>query len=72
MNSKPVLTVATVTALVQAVLYLCLEFGLHLTNGQQVGIMGLVGVVAPYAVWYVTRHVTDSRKAVEGEGEELS
>lgn len=59
MDKEPLITVATITAAVSAVLALLVAFGLTLTEAQSVGILGVTGVVAPLAVaWIGRRRVT--------------
>lgn len=55
MQNEPLVTVATITAFVAAVLGLFVEFGLALTDGQQSAIQGLVAVAAPVVVALVVR-----------------
>lgn len=46
-KKEPVVTVASVTALVAAVLALLAAFGLPLSGGQREAILGVVAVLAP-------------------------
>lgn len=55
MNSEPLVTVASLTAAVSALLALLVAFGLDLTDGQNVAIMGAVGVLAPLVVAWAAR-----------------
>lgn len=50
MKNEPLITVATVTALVAAVLALLVSFGITLSDDQQKAILGLTAVVAPLVV----------------------
>jgi len=63
MKNEPVATVATITAVVTAVVALLTAFGLHLSDDQQKAIIGVVAVVAPLVAGYVARrHVTPAAK----------
>lgn len=55
MKSEPVITVASLTAFVAAVLAVLAAFGLPLTDDQQKAILGLVAVVAPVVVGVLAR-----------------
>lgn len=55
MSTEPLVTAATITAAVTAILYLVTEFGLSLTDGQQASILGVVAVVAPLVVAAIAR-----------------
>lgn len=55
MTREPLVTVASITAAVAAVIALVVAFGVHLTGDQQTAILGVVGVVAPAVVAIVTR-----------------
>lgn len=50
MNREPLVTVATITALVAAVLGLLVSFGIDLTKDQQNAILAVAAVVAPLVV----------------------
>lgn len=50
MNREPVLTVASITSLVAAVIALLVAFGLPLTNDQQNAILGVVALASPLVV----------------------
>lgn len=58
MKKEPVVTVATVTALVGAAVALVVAFGAPLTEEQQNAILGLTTVVAPLVVIVARRYVT--------------
>lgn len=59
MNKEPALTVASVTALVSAILALAAAFGFDLSKEQTTAILGFVAVVAPLVTGFVTRqHVS--------------
>ena len=55
MTNEPLVTTATVTAAVSAVLTLLVAFGVDLTEGQTTAILGAVGVAAPLVVALVAR-----------------
>ena len=50
MNREPVLTVASITSLVAAVIALLVAFGLPLTNDQQNAILSVVALASPLVV----------------------
>jgi hypothetical protein len=54
-NREPLVTVASITAVVSAVLALVVAFGLDLTADQQAAILGAVAAVAPIAVALIVR-----------------
>lgn len=58
MNDAPVMTTAIVTSLVTAVISLLTAFGVPMTPEQTAAILGVVGVIAPWAVWYVSHRTT--------------
>lgn len=55
MKREPAITVATITAVVSALLALGAAFGLNLTADQTAAIVGFVAVVAPLAAGFITR-----------------
>ena len=55
MTREPLVTVASVTAGVTAVLALLVALGIPLTDAQQTAILAVVAVVAPLAVAALTR-----------------
>lgn len=55
MKREPLVTVASATALVAAVVALVVAFGVPLTDEQQTAILGLASVVAPLVVGFVAR-----------------
>lgn len=62
MKNEPVVTVATITALVAALIALVVAFGVPLTEDQKTAILSLVTVAAPIVVAVVARrHVTPAR-----------
>jgi ABC-type spermidine/putrescine transport system permease subunit I len=54
-RNEPLLTVASITALVAALIAVGTAFGLSLTPDQQTAVLGLVAVVAPIVVGLVAR-----------------
>lgn len=56
MTNEPLVTRATIVAVVTAVLTLLVEFKVDLTGGQQAAILGVAAVVAPLLVAAITRH----------------
>lgn len=57
-KSEPILTVATITGAVSAVIALMVAFGVEFNEQQTAAIMGVVGVIAPFIVWGVARQWT--------------
>src|SRR5690625_2052102 len=58
MKREPVITVASLTAAVSAVITLAVSFGLNLSDDQRQAILGVVAVVAPLVVMAVRRFVS--------------
>lgn len=58
MLDSPVLTTAVISSVVTAVLALLSAFGVRLTPEQSAAILGLIGVVSPWAVWYASHRTT--------------
>lgn len=59
MTTEPLVTVASITAGVTALLGLLVAFGLDLTTDQTAAVLGVVGVVAPLVVaWFARSRVT--------------
>ena len=56
MKREPLITRASLTALVAAVLTLLVTFGVGLSGEQQAAILGVVAVVAPLVVAAISRH----------------
>ncbi|TCB97591.1 hypothetical protein E0H26_11785 [Micromonospora zingiberis] len=55
-QSEPVMSAATITAAVTAVIALLVAFGLELSEGQTAAILGVVAVVGPLvAGWWARR-----------------
>ena len=66
MSSEPLVTVATITAGVAAIIALLVSFGVPVTPEQQTAILGVVAVVAPIVVALVARgRVTRNTRVVE-------
>lgn len=73
LSDSPVLTTAIISSIVTAVLTLLTAFGVRLTPEQQAAILGLVGVAAPWVVWYVSRRTTTPlSKPVDEDGHALT
>lgn len=56
MKNEPLVTRATVTSAVTAILALLVAFGVDLSNEQRAAVLGIAAVVAPLVVAAVTRH----------------
>ena len=66
MSSEPLVTVASITAGVAAIIALLVSFGIPVTPEQQTAILGVVAVVAPIVVALVARErVTPNTRVVE-------
>ncbi len=66
MSSEPLVTVASITAGVAAIIALLVSFGIPVTPEQQTAILGVVAVVAPIVVALVARgRVTPNTRVVE-------
>lgn len=81
-EQKPLLTSATITGGVAAVITLAVAFGLDVTAEQTAAILGVVGIAAPFAVWRfstdkvtanvnVVERVTRDNVVIAGEANEL-
>lgn len=55
MRNEPAITVASITALVAALIGLLVAFGVELTDDQQKSILALVAVAGPVIAGIVTR-----------------
>lgn len=55
MKSEPAITVASITAVVAAVIGLLVAFGIDLSDDQQKAILALVAVAGPVVAGFVTR-----------------
>lgn len=55
MEREPVITSATITGAVAAVLALVVAFGLSITSEQETAILGVTAVVAPLVVGVLSR-----------------
>jgi hypothetical protein len=64
MKREPVVTVMSISALVSALLYLLVTFGVPITNDQIEAILGFVAVSAPIGlgIWYTRSQVTPVNK----------
>ena len=63
-TSEPVITVATITAAVSAIIALLVAFGLDLSDDQRNAILGVVAVAAPIIAGALARgYVTPVSKA---------
>lgn len=68
MKREPVLTVASITALVSAIVALLVAFGLDLTGDQEKAILGVAAIVAPILVGLFSRpKVTPVEPAIPGQ-----
>ena len=65
LKNEPVVSAATISTLVAALLSLLVEFGVPVTDGQQTAIQGLIAVLAPIAVILVRKYVTPNANVVE-------
>ena len=73
MNREPVLTAATISSAVVALLALLVAFGIDLTKEQQAAILGVVAVAAPLIVAAVSRRkVTPLSDPKDEQGRELT
>lgn len=64
MNHEPLVTTATITAAVTAVIGLLVAFGIPLTDEQQTAILAVVSVLAPLIVAAVARGKVTPASAV--------
>jgi hypothetical protein len=55
MSNEPLVTVASITAGVAAILGLLVAFGVQLTGDQEKAVLGVAAVVAPLVVGFVAR-----------------
>lgn len=65
MQKEPLVTVASITAGVSALLTLLVAFGIDLTEAQSTAILGVVGVAAPLIVAWAARGKVASPATVE-------
>jgi len=63
MKREPVITVASLTAAVSAIITLAVSFGLDLTDDQRQAILGAVSVAAPLVVMVARRFVSPAVNA---------
>ncbi len=64
-TTEPVISTATVTSAVGAIITLAVAFGLPLTKEQAVAILGVTTVVAPLVVIYARRWTVPAAQVVE-------
>lgn len=55
MEHEPLVTVASITAIVVALIAAIVSFGVNITDAQQNGIIGVVAVLAPFVVGFLAR-----------------
>ncbi len=55
MNNEPVITIASITAGVAAIIACLVAFGVDLSNDQTVAILAVVGVVGPLIAAFLAR-----------------
>ncbi len=72
MKREPLITIASITALVAALITLATSFGLDLTSDQQAGIMGVLAVSAPFAVAFAGRYQVYSPATVDRMADEAA
>lgn len=66
MNNEPVLTVASVQAVIVAAFILVASFGIDISDAQRAGIIGFYAVVAPLVFAFIARRqVTPIGKIVD-------
>lgn len=72
MSREPLWTVAGITGAVAAVIALLVSFGIDVSEDQTKSILGIVAVVAPLIVAYVTRpKVTPVSDPIAADGSRL-
>ena len=73
LESHPVITSATVTSLVTALMVLLVSFGIPITDDQRNAIISVVAIVAPFAViWWAQRKTTPLVDPTDSDGEALT
>lgn len=72
MKNEPILTTASITAAVSAIIALVVAFGVDLSETQTTAILGVVAVAAPLIVtlarkhvWSENSHRADKAQAIE-------
>lgn len=65
MKTEPLITVASITALVAAIVGLVVAFGVDLSDDQQTAILGFAAVAAPLVVGFVARRKVSPASKVE-------
>lgn len=82
MKNEPLVTLASITAGATALLALLVAFGIPITQEQQIAILGVVAVAAPFVVAFagrgqvtpnanVVEYVTSTNQVKAGEANEL-
>lgn len=72
MNREPIITIASLTAGVTAIIGLLVAFGIDVSKDQQVAILAVVAVVAPFVVPLFGRSkVTPVSDPVAADGTQL-
>ena len=82
MKNEPLVTLASITAAATALLALLVAFGIPITQEQQIAILGVVAVAAPFVVALagrgqvtpnanVVEYVTSTNQVKAGEANEL-
>lgn len=72
MNREPLVTAATITGLIAAVIALIVAFGIDVSQEQTAAILGLAAIVAPLVVAATTRgKVTPVSDPVAADGTRL-
>jgi hypothetical protein len=65
MNTEPLLTVGSITAIIAAALIFLKSMGVNITDDQQEAIRNLVAVLAPVVLAFVARQFVYSANSVE-------
>jgi hypothetical protein len=65
LNDEPVLTAATISAAVGALLTLLVAFGVSFSTAQIAAIMGVLTVGGPFIVGFINRSMTYTAKSVQ-------
>lgn len=58
MDREPIITVATITAIVSAIIASMVAFGVSFTEDQTTAVMGIVAVLSPFVVAFIARQFT--------------
>lgn len=70
MDREPIVTVATITGIVSAVIALLVAFGVSFNEQQTTAIMGIVGVLAPFVVAFIARQWTTPVAKAEAQAQD--